>query len=129
MVANQALKLSDVFPGAAPGVAAAPRLDEVDIDEARALQALGEVVLVDVREPEEFVEEHIPGALHMPLSQFDPESLLLPAKPVVLLCLSGGRSAKAAACLMAAGFGDTRHLRGGLLAWKAAGGVTKSALV
>jgi rhodanese-related sulfurtransferase len=122
------LKLTEVFPGAAHGIVTAPRLDEVEVDEARALHALGEVLLIDVREHDEYVEEHIPGALHLPLSQFDPESLPLPGKPLVLHCLSGGRSAKAAACLMAAGFGDTRHLQGGLMAWKAAGGVTKSAL-
>lgn len=99
---------------------------EVEAEDLRQDSAAGEVILVDVREDEEFAEEHIPGALHLPLSRLDPITLHFAAngRRVVLHCLSGGRSAKAGACLRSAGHMDIAHLRGGLLAWKAAGGET-----
>jgi rhodanese-related sulfurtransferase len=99
---------------------------EVDAEELRLKQAAGEVMLVDVREDEEFADEHIPGALHLPLSRLDPLTLRFEAggRRIVLHCLSGGRSAKAGICLRSAGHTDITHLRGGLLAWKAAGGET-----
>jgi rhodanese-related sulfurtransferase len=49
-------------------------------------------LVVDVREPLEFEEGHIPGAINVPLSRFDPEAL--PAdKQIVLVCQAGARSA------------------------------------
>ncbi len=107
---------------------AEPSVMEVDAEDLRAWSAAGEVMLVDVREDEEFADERIPGALHLPLSRLDPLTFgfFARGRRVVLHCLSGGRSAKAGACLRSAGHDDIAHLRGGLLAWKAAGGETSS---
>ncbi|PZD71131.1 Inner membrane protein YgaP [Acaryochloris thomasi RCC1774] len=81
-----------------------------------------EALLLDVREQDEFAQEHIPGAELMPLSTFDPLSIPQPPnKQVVLQCKSGKRSAKAAQKMFEAGFKHVIHLQGGLLAWKAAG--------
>ena len=102
-------------------------VDEVDAGTLRALLEAGEAVLIDVREIDEFAEEHIPGALHFPLSSLDPADLPRPARQrLVLQCLSGGRSARARERLHRAGLRDTLHLSGGLLAWKEAGGPTKT---
>jgi rhodanese-related sulfurtransferase len=76
---------------------------------------------VDVREPHEYAAGHIPGAINHPLSQFEPHHL--PGdKPVVLVCLSGARSAKALERALAAGRKDVRHYPPGTAGWKARGG-------
>lgn len=76
------------------------------------------IVLVDVREPQEYVNERIHGALLFPLSTFDPLALPVSDRPVVLHCGSGKRSAVAVARCMEAGVPVTAHLKGGILAWK-----------
>ena len=94
-------------------------LVELEPAEVSARMARKETVLVDVREPNETAVERIPGALLMPLSQFDPAAL--PHGEVVLTCLGGKRSALALARCREAGVAVTTHMRGGLTAWKAAG--------
>ena len=81
-----------------------------------------EIVLIDVREPMEFAAERIQGALLYPLSTFD--AGLLPkdeARPIVLHCGSGKRSATAFAACAQAGVPVRAHMQGGIGAWKAAG--------
>jgi rhodanese-related sulfurtransferase len=81
-----------------------------------------EIVLIDVREPAEYAAERIHGALLYPLSTFDPA--VLPqdrAKPIVLHCGSGKRSATAFAQCAAIGVKVRAHMGGGVNAWKAAG--------
>jgi rhodanese-related sulfurtransferase len=95
---------------------------ELEAPEVQARLARGEIVLVDVREPNEVAAERIPGALLMPLSTFDPAALLGgDASRVVFHCAGGKRSALAVARCRAAGVPAGMHLRGGLAAWKAAG--------
>lgn len=88
------------------------------------LQAMleeGSVTLIDVREPDEFASARIKGALLAPLSTFDAKSLPHdPARPIVLQCGSGKRSATAASRCAAAGVPIAGHLAGGLGAWMAA---------
>jgi rhodanese-related sulfurtransferase len=76
------------------------------------------IVLVDVREPQEYVTERIHGALLFPLSSFDPLALPTGSRPVVLHCGSGKRSAAAVAKCIAAGVPVSMHMKGGILAWK-----------
>ncbi|CAH2601691.1 Rhodanese-like domain-containing protein [Rhodovastum atsumiense] len=79
------------------------------------------IVLVDVREPDEYRDERIPGALLFPLSSFDPAALPVGGgREVVLHCGIGKRSALALARCAAAGVAVTAHLQGGLAAWKQA---------
>jgi rhodanese-related sulfurtransferase len=100
----------------------APRIAEVDATTVKSWLDRGACVLVDVREPGEFAREHIPGATLAPLSRLDPANLDLPgAKTIVLHCVSGMRSARAAEQLVAAGRSDVANFRGGLPAWKQAG--------
>ena len=81
-----------------------------------------EILLVDVREPEEFVAEHIAGAVNYPLSRLDPDDLPSPAdRMMVLQCGSGKRSATAVDLCRKAGHTLDAHLAGGIGAWKAAG--------
>lgn len=97
-------------------------LIELDPEDVSARLARGEIVLIDVREPNEIAMERIPGALSLPLSVFDPAAL--PAGDpgrLVFSCAAGKRSAMAVARCQADGVAVTTHMRGGLMAWKAAG--------
>ena len=80
----------------------------------------GEVQLIDVRQPEEFVGElgHIPGAKLIALGTL-PENLLALSKdsPIVFICRSGGRSARAAAFAYQSGFDKVYNLKGGMIRW------------
>jgi rhodanese-related sulfurtransferase len=88
------------------------------------------IQVLDVREPEEFGHGlgHIDGALLVPLGQLQARLDELPRdKPVVTVCRSGARSARAAAMLAKAGFDRVANLRGGMLRWRAEGGAVVGA--
>ncbi len=77
-------------------------------------------VLVDVREPNEYEINRIPGSVLIPKNEFLTGAALeqLPQdKQVVLHCKSGVRSAEALAVLKGAGFADSVHVGGGVSAW------------
>jgi molybdopterin/thiamine biosynthesis adenylyltransferase/rhodanese-related sulfurtransferase len=77
-------------------------------------------VLVDVREPNEYEINRIPGSVLMPKGEFLNGNAIekLPQdKPVVLHCKSGARSAEALAVVKGAGFNDAVHVGGGVVAW------------
>ena len=95
---------------------------ELTAGELEGLLRDGEALVVDVREPNEFAEGHIPGALNMPLSNFDPSALPHPqGKTLVLNCQGGKRSGMALdKCGVAQSAVDT-HLAGGFGAWQSAG--------
>lgn len=99
-----------------------PSHREIGAAELAAMVRAGEALVVDVREVEEFAAGHIPGAINMPLSIFQPSKLPDPAdKTLVLNCLGGKRSAMALdKCGTAQAAVDT-HLAGGFGAWQAAG--------
>ena len=83
-------------------------------------------LLLDVREPEEFVGElgHIRGALLVPLDALErrlPKLAGYVERDVVVVCRAGARSASAGAILRNAGFRRVINLEGGMLAWVAAG--------
>ncbi len=77
-------------------------------------------LLVDVSSLADFEKGHVPGAKHVAMSQFDPESKEL-AKvrelPVAVVCKNGQTSAQAAQRLKKAGFSKVYWLEGGLGAW------------
>lgn len=97
-----------------------PAQDLEPADVARRMAARS-ILLVDVREPDEYAAERIHGALLYPLSTFDPRALPDAGSKFVFQCGSGMRSAKAMAAAAAAGLAVTGHLAGGIKAWKEAG--------
>lgn len=113
-------------PAAAPVTAVTspyPDEDAVPVVDAPALAALlaaDAVRLVDVREADELAIVSLPGAVHVPVREFGSGTVpdVVPRdRPVVLLCKSGARSARALRVLREAGFDDARHLDGGITAW------------
>jgi sulfur dioxygenase len=83
------------------------------------------VQVLDVRESEEFNGPfgHIPGAQALPLGELAARhGELQHDRPVVAVCRSGARSARAVALLQQAGFRDVANLAGGMLRWRVEGG-------
>lgn len=93
--------------------------------EAPALQqrlaAGAALLLIDVRQPEEFSAPpgHLPGALNVPAGDIAGMAGELASRrcPIVVVCKTDRRSARAAAELAAAGLRDVAVLRGGTDAW------------
>ena len=81
----------------------------------------GSVQLVDVRTPDEFAEQHIPGAVNIDVYEDDfidqCMARLDKDRPVAVYCRSGKRSANAAGQLRKAGFKPVLNLDGGIMAW------------
>jgi hydroxyacylglutathione hydrolase len=91
-------------------------------EQASHLIADCRVEVLDVRSEMEWHEEHLPGAMHIPLGRLRDRMAELPkGRPIVTQCHSGRRSAIAASLLCGAGYGDVSNLAGGLAAWRDAG--------
>ena len=77
--------------------------------------------IVDVREPREFSQGHIPDAHSIPLAHILAEEWQLPSnQQIVLVCRSGRRSRRAAFALIKSGVANVKILNGGMIAWEAA---------
>ncbi len=79
-----------------------------------------EAVIVDVREQAEWDEQHIDGAIFIPLNQVESRMSELAQykdSPIIVQCRSGKRSNIAGAKLIDAGFTKVYNLEGGILAW------------
>jgi rhodanese-related sulfurtransferase len=91
---------------------------------AQAVQLINreKAVVVDVSEPGEFAAAHLIGARNVPLGQLDASRELPSNKqlPVIVVCASGNRAARAAKALQAKGHAKAVALAGGLAAWRAA---------
>lgn len=79
-------------------------------------------VIVDVREPDEWRQGHIAGAVHIPLGALSTRVRELdPSSEIVAVCRSGSRSMTAAKILRSAGFSRVSNLTGGMIAWSRQG--------
>jgi rhodanese-related sulfurtransferase/rubrerythrin len=94
----------------------------MDAEEARkylASHAEDSFTLLDVRQPWEYEEEHIPGAILMPLPNLNDQYRNLdPEKPTLVHCAIGGRSRVAAQFLSGLGFREVYNLAGGIKAYQ-----------
>ncbi len=83
-----------------------------------------DLCIIDVREDNEWQEQHIPGALHIPK---DEVINLMPAKvpdlscPLYLHCRGGVRSLQAASTLLDLGYKEVYSIDGGIMEWAASG--------
>ncbi len=96
----------------------------LDSEEARKFMeehSEGTYTLLDVRQPWEYEEDHIPGATLVPLGDLkDGTQDLDPDKPTVVYCAVGGRSRVAAQLLSGRGFEEVYNLSGGIKAYRGA---------
>ena len=109
------------------------RIREISaVDAAAAMKGSAKKTLIlDVREPAEWAEGHIPGALHVPRGMLEAKADLEYANrepaladrttAIIIHCASGARSAFAADVLQQMGFSDVKSMAGGIQAWKQAG--------
>lgn len=100
-------------------------------DAAHAVAAHPSILIVDVREPAEWADGHLPNAVHVPRGLLEAKAdldyparepkLADRAQSIIVHCASGARSAMAADVLQQMGFSDVKSLAGGIAAWKEAG--------
>ena len=101
------------------------RIKEISVKDAFALRhTTGDVVFLDVREPQEYNLGKIPGAVTISRGNLEKNvELLVPReKSVVVYCAAGNRSAFAAEVLGIMGYENVRSLREGFSGWVAEGG-------
>jgi rhodanese-related sulfurtransferase len=99
---------------------------EISVEEAIAKRDAGAFIL-DVRQPEEWNEFHVPDSTLIPLGELTSHVNKLPKdQEIVIVCRSGNRSAQGRDILLDAGFTQVTSMAGGLTQWKAAGYPTVS---
>ncbi len=102
-----------------------PKINTISVQELKKRRDLNpELCLIDVREDDEWQEQHIPGALHIPkdalvecISAKVPER----EKPIYLHCRGGVRSLHAANHLLALGYKEVYSVDGGIVEWVKSG--------
>lgn len=103
----------------APMTDSAP-IPEVDVAELARAHA-GDAYVLDVRQPDEYEDGHVPGAVLVPLDQLESRLDEVPKdEHLYVICKSGGRSAAAVSLLTQAGYQAT-NVAGGTMGWIEAG--------
>jgi rhodanese-related sulfurtransferase len=93
---------------------------EIDVGELARAREAG-APLIDVREPDEYSEAHVPGATLVPLATVPEQLGLVPTEGTVyVICAVGGRSRRAAEFYRTRGI-DAVNVAGGTRAWIEAG--------
>jgi rhodanese-related sulfurtransferase len=106
-------------------VAAKQSVEEVSVDQAiKVIQSCD--VLIDVREADEYLAGHLPGAIHMSRGMLEFKMAAHPQMQsrdlnIVLYCKTSGRAALCAASLAEMGYTHIKSIAGGIDAWQAAG--------
>lgn len=91
-------------------------------EEVAAAYEKGEIALIDVRTPQDYMFEHIEGALLLPMSFVNAERLpSQEGKRLVIYCGSSMRSEKVAKQCLAKGLQPLTHMKDGFAGWKKAG--------
>jgi phage shock protein E len=110
---------------AAPTGSSAPTQNlppDIDVATAASVRGLSDVVMLDVRTPEEYAQGHIPGITLIPLDQLPNRLAEIPKdKTVIVTCHSGNRSNQAAQLLRQKGYTNIHNMLGGITAWQQAG--------
>ena len=109
------------------------RIQEISVHELANEIGNNHIILIDVREPDEYAAGHVDRAINYPrgvlemrihqhpevIAHCDTEAALaeLAQQPIYLICRSGGRSALAADALQAMGLQNVYSVAGGFTAW------------
>ena len=107
----------------ATGMATMKQGSDRDVHDVRELlQSGADCLLIDVREYPEYAAGRVPGARLIPLGEIARRhGEIERSKPVYVMCRTGRRSGEAQGRLLALGFEDVSNVRGGFVAWEAAG--------
>ena len=104
-------------------------ITEVDTASAQTQIAAGGVTVLDVREPDEYAEGALVGALHIPRGHLEAQiegRILDKESPVIVYCAGGIRSAFAAKTLAELGYSNVLSMAGGYGKWKDEGRTWKA---
>ena len=96
----------------------------IDVEPAEEVIEAGGVLVVDVREPDEFTGGHIPEAVNMPLGEMSDYAAFLPEDheaPILVVCQTGNRSLSGALFLTSLGYRNVRSINGGTHGWLVGG--------
>lgn len=106
------------------------KVEEISTEESELIVG-GPVLFLDVREPGEVREGHLPGALNIPRGLLEAkadhnfphreERLQDREQAIIVYCASGVRSLFAASTMLEMGFSNVRSMTGGFTAWKSEG--------
>jgi rhodanese-related sulfurtransferase len=99
-------------------------ITEISPQDAAEKLKSGDAIIVDVRDKDEWDEQHIPNALHMSRGtiELDIEKKVPDTNAMIIChCGGGGRSALATASLQKMGYKNVRSMAGGFKAWRASG--------
>lgn len=122
MIRRRAMLLGAVLVAGAAVAAepvAAPVTQEALVERQ---QVDADLVVLDVRSPDEFAAGHVPGAINIPHDRIGDRLAEVPRdKDVILYCQSGRRAGLAAQALAEQGYTRLFHLEGDIAAWKANG--------
>jgi len=96
-----------------------PKVSTVFVNELHdQLEGRQRPFVLDVREPWEYAEGHVPGARLVPLGELEDRISEVPMdRPIRSICHSGQRSLAAAAYLLTRGYSDVSNVEGGTSAW------------
>jgi rhodanese-related sulfurtransferase len=100
------------------------QISEISPAEAQAQVERGDVVLIDVREEEDWREDHAKGAKHLSRGIIEleiEEQVPDPKTPIICYCGGGSRSALVVESLQKMGYENVRSLAGGFRSWKESG--------
>ena len=95
-------------------------LKKQDFDAGLArFRAAAGALLLDVRDPDEYADGHIPDSVNLPLSSLDTAEITVPEKdrPLFVYCLSGNRSGSAVGALKSMGYTNVTNI-GGIRSWR-----------
>lgn len=97
---------------------------ECSPDQLHALLTVPDTLLIDVREPDEYRQGHIAGAVNIPRGVLEfrisgEPSLQDVARPVIVYCKTSGRAALSAVAMQSMGFANVTSVAGGFDAWLA----------
>lgn len=116
------------MPLTAMDLVAAARRQIKEIEPAQAIPLVGKILILDVREPDEYSAGCLPGAVNIPRGVLEFKIDTHPSfrdrqnAEILVHCQSGGRSALAAETLQKLGYTKVVNLAGGFKAWQEAGG-------
>jgi rhodanese-related sulfurtransferase len=97
---------------------------EISSADAQQQTERGDAILIDVREDEDWREDHAKGAKHLNRGMIEleiEEQVPDPKTPIICYCGGGSRSALVAESLQKMGYENVRSLAGGFRAWKESG--------